>query len=86
MKIFRNIALVVLIIAVIAIVTVCSTYNYMISPISEKEVLVEVEIPANSSIKTIAKILKEKELIRNEDFFLLYVKIFETSVLEGFYV
>lgn len=85
MKIFRNIALVVLIIAVIAIVGVCSTYNYMISPISKEKVLVEVEIPANSSIATIAEILQEKELIRNKNFFLLYVKIFEVSDMKAGY-
>ena len=37
---------------------------------------IEVEIPQNSTIKDISKILKEKELIKNSNFFVFYLKLF----------
>lgn len=85
MKIFRNIALGILVMAAVIIVGLCGMYKYMISPIGKDNSIVEVEIPANSSRTTIAKILKEKGLIRDEKFFLLYVKLFKVSDMKAGY-
>ncbi len=85
MKVFRNIALGVVVLMTVIIIGSCGFYKYMISPISKDEKIIEVEIPANSSRSTIAKILKEQKLIRDENFFLLYVKLFKISDMKAGY-
>lgn len=85
MKKFRNIALGVVILVAVVVVGLCGMYKYMISPISKDQKIVELEIPAGSSRRTIAKILKEKGLIRDEKFFLLYVKLFKISDMKAGY-
>ena len=85
MKIFRNIALAVVVLLTVVIVGLCFMYKHMISPVSSDKTLIELEIPANSSSTVIAKILKEDELIRNEKFFLLYVKLFKISDMKAGY-
>ena len=85
MKIFRNIALAVVVLLTVVIVGLCFMYKHMISPVSSDKTLIELEIPANSSSTVIAKILKEDELIRNEKFFLLYVKLFKIADMKAGY-
>lgn len=86
MKVFRNIALGVVVMMAVVIVGLCGIYKYMISPIEKGSPnTIEVEIPANSSTSTIARILKEKDLIRDEKFFLLYVKLFKISDMKAGY-
>ena len=74
MKTLRNISLGVLIVTAIIIIGCCTYYNHQISPVSKSEELKQVEIP-QGSVKQIAHVLKENNLIRDEKMFLLYVKI-----------
>lgn len=86
MKKFRNITLAFLIIFTIVIICVCGFYNYMLTPVSSKNNIVEVEIPANTSVKEIAKILKSNNLIRDDKIFMIYTKIFNVDNMKaGFY-
>lgn len=85
MKKFKNISLAFLIIFTIVIVGVCGFYNFMISPVSKKTDIVEIEIPNNTSAKGIAKILKDNNLIRDEKIFLVYIKIFEVNDMKAGY-
>ena len=85
MKVFRNIALTVVVLITVIVVGLCGIYKYMLSPIGKDTKTMEVEIPANSSRSKIAKILKEKKLIRDENFFLLYVKLFKIADMKAGY-
>lgn len=84
MKILRNIALVLLIILTILIIIVCSLYNYNIKAVDKNDsTLIEVVIPAGSSVKKIGEILEEKELIRNADFFYIYSKLYNINDMKA---
>lgn len=85
MKKLKNISLAFLIIFTIIIVGVCGFYNFMLTPVSDKKDIVEIEIPNNTSIKGIAKILKDNNLIRDDRIFLIYVKIFEVNDMKAGY-
>lgn len=86
MKKFRNIAIIILVLAVVTIVGACSYYNYNLSPVGKSKETVEVVIPAGTSKKKIAKILKEKKLIRDETCFMIYLKIYKNiSFKAGYY-
>lgn len=85
MKKLCNIALVILILTIIMIVGGCLFYNYQLSPVSSSNDTVEVEIPNNTTARGIASILKKNNLIRNEKFFLAYVKLMKTNDLKAGY-
>ena len=73
----------ILITITVLIVLGCGLYNYSLSaPKNSKEVVL-VEIPSGASSKTIASILKEKKLIRNEKVFLIYTKLMNKSNLKA---
>ena len=85
MKTFRNIALGILIFAAIVIVGCITYYNHELGPASKNENLVIIEIPAGSSSKQVAKLLKENKLIRNEKIFLIYLKLTKKNNLKAGY-
>ena len=85
MKVFRNIALAVVVLITVMVIGLCGIYKYMLSPIGKDTKTIEVEIPTNSSRSKIAKILKENKLIRDENFFLLYVKLFKIADMKAGY-
>lgn len=85
MKKLCNIALAILIFTTIIIVGSCIFYNYQLSPVNSSDNTVEVEIPSNTTARGIASILKEKNLIRNEKFFLAYVKLMKIDDLKAGY-
>lgn len=86
MKIFKNIALSILICTCVIITVCCLFYNYKLSPVSKNNDIKLVEIPSGSSTKKIASILKEENLIRDERIFLIYLKIMKKDNLKaGFY-
>lgn len=86
MKKLRNIAIIILVIAVLAIVGGLSYYNYNLSPVGKSKETVAVEIPAGTSKKGVAKILKSKKLIRDENCFMIYLKIYkDINIKAGFY-
>lgn len=85
MKAYRNVALSILIITVIIIVGGCLFYKYEIGPVSNSKDIVEVEIPSGTSAKGIASILKKKGLIKDERFFLIYVKLMRVNDMKAGY-
>lgn len=85
MKKLCNIALSILICSVIIIVGCLLFYNYQLSPVSNNKDIVEIEIPSNTTTKEIASILKEKDLIRDQRMFLIYVKIMRYNDMKAGY-
>lgn len=76
----------ILIFTTALIIIVCSLYNYNLTPVKNSDEVVTVNIPKGSSAKKVAAILKENDLIRNEKFFLLYLKINKENNLNyGYY-
>ncbi len=77
--------LIVLIIIVLTIILIgLITWNVLESPVNSKDnTEVEVVIPSGAGTSKIATILKEKNLIKNEKFFKLYVKIAKPSSLKA---
>ncbi|MDD3241768.1 MAG: endolytic transglycosylase MltG [Bacilli bacterium] len=83
MKRLKNIALFLVIFSTILVIIGTLIFKYEIGPISNKQDVVEVIIPKGSSVKQIASILKDKKLIRNETFFMLYIKLTNTSNMKA---
>ena len=76
MRKLRNIALLLVAFFLTLIIALCLLYNYGIGSVDSKnnEVIL-VEIKEGNTSTEIAHILKEKELIRNEIVFKIYLKI-----------
>ncbi len=84
MKLFRNIALIILIILSIIVIIFGIIFNINLSPIDKLDnTKIVVVIPSNTSTKGIAKILKDEGLIRNENFFYLYLRIYKINDLKA---
>ena len=79
-KIILRIILIVIVISMIGLCTYCYINT---RPISNKSEEVVFKIKEGSSNKTIAKLLKKEGLIRNDKFFLLYVKIHNVSDIKA---
>ena len=72
----RKFLLIILIILIIGVIGSSAFYMYSISPVdSNSKANIEVVIPSGMSTRNIAKLLKNKKLIRNEKMFLLYLKL-----------
>ena len=72
------------ILIVVAIVAAIVTWNIMMSPVNKdnnKEI--EVVIKNGSTSQQIATVLKEKELIRSEFFFRIYLKVSKANYLKA---
>lgn len=80
-----NIALGILISTTVIIAVCCLFYNYQLTPVRNSNDIVEIEIPKGSSSRSIASILKENELIRDEKIFLIYVKLFNIDNMKAGY-
>ncbi len=85
MKKFRNIALGILIASLIIIVGCLGFYRFMMMAPSNDKKTKEIEIPANSTSKQIATILKEQDLIRDDKIFLIYLKLNNINDLKAGY-
>lgn len=83
MKKYKNIALCILILTFVMVVIGCGVYSYQIGAVSKDTNVIEVTIPEKTSTKGIAKILKDKSLIRDETFFMIYVKLFQYNDLKS---
>lgn len=80
----KNIIIITCIIIGIIVLSLIGFYMYQSAPVDKKSNAdIEVIIPPGSSTKEISKILKEKDLIKNSDFFLLYLKINNKNSLKA---
>ena len=71
------------ILIIVSILALC-TWNILKGPVDRKSTEeITVTIPQGSGVSTIAKILKEKNLIKNTTFFKIYVKINNTSNMKA---
>ena len=85
MKLFRNVAIGLVIVMTIAIVTLCTYYNINLKAVSDNDTLKEVTIEAGT-IESIGITLKENNLIKNVDIFKLYTRITnKTNLKAGIY-
>jgi len=76
MRKLRNIALLLVAFFATLIISLCLLYNYCIGSVDSKnDKTILVEIKEGNTSSDIAHILKEKELIRNEIVFKIYLKI-----------
>ena len=82
MRIFRNVALAVLILSTAIIIFVCSYFNYQIAPVSQSDALITVVIN-EGSISDIANTLKENNLIKDVTMFKVYIKLTGKSNLKA---
>lgn len=86
MRKLRNIALLLVAFFATLIIAVCLLYNYCIGSVDSKnDKTILVEIKEGNSSSDIARILKEKELIRNEIVFKIYLKLNNVNDLKGGY-
>ena len=84
MKNLKNIALIILILAFVAALSIGITFRINMKPVdSSDKTLIEVVIPNDSSVKQIGAILKEKDLIRSSTFFNIYVKLFHVNNMKA---
>lgn len=84
MKIFRNVALILLIILSIFIISIGVFFNINISAMDKKDTTnVIVVIPSKTTTKEIGKILEKEELIRNANFFYVYAKIYKINDMKA---
>lgn len=77
--------LVVLIIAILIFVITffCILYNYSIDAVSKNSNKIIVEISENSTYLSIGNLLKEKDLIKSELFYKLYIKLNKPNSLQA---
>ena len=70
-------------IILVVIIAIC-TLSYLKSPVDKKDSnAIEVVIPAGSSTKQIASILKEKKLIKSNVYFEVYVRVIKKATLKA---
>lgn len=80
MKTFRNVAIILIGLIALSLVSLCIVYNVNVKAVDKDDhTKIEVVIPAGTSQKAIGKILKEKDLIRSDTFFNIYIKLFKTK-------
>ncbi len=64
-----------IVIIIVAVLTVYLTYQNNLKPVGTSDELVEVEIVSGSTYSTLASLLYEKHLIRNELAYRIYIKL-----------
>lgn len=62
-------------IILLGFIILISGYKVLLSPISKDATLIEIEIPDGTTLKETSKKLKENNLIKNTDVFLIYAKL-----------
>lgn len=83
MKIYRNIALILVILTSSTILILGGTYRYMISPVSKNDDIKMIEIKTGTNPTQIGKLLKDNNLIRNEFIFKLYLRMHQINKLQA---
>ena len=66
---------IVLIIIMLGFIIIVSGYKFLLSPMSKDISKIEIEVSNGKTLKATSKNLRENDLIRNEDVFLLYAKL-----------
>lgn len=76
-KLKSKLKLIIILVAIITVIiaTLLGLYTYFKSPVSNTYEEKNIVIPSGSSYSDIAHILKNENLIRNEKFFILYLKL-----------
>ena len=74
MRVYRNIYLSVLIFVFSVVVFCCTLFNFELGKVSNDDTLIPVTIEMGS-VSDIAKTLKDKDLIKSELFFQIYVRL-----------
>ena len=86
MRKLRNIALLLVAFFATLVISLCLLYNYCIGSVDNKnDETILVEIKEGNTSSDIAHILKEKELIRNEIVFKIYLKFNDVRDLKAGY-
>ena len=83
MKIFRNAALIILVLSTSIVLIFGFTYRNKIGPVSKDDKLVTFKIPQGATIKEVGKLLEKKGLIKSAKYFYLYVKFNNIENLEA---
>lgn len=84
MKKLRNIAMILFFSIAILLTVFCCLYNYNLTPVDKNDdTKIEVVIPSGTSVKSIGKILEEKDLIKNANFFYMYSKLYNIDDMKA---
>ena len=83
MEKFANLAKIITILCASIITVCCLTYNYNISSVSKNDSIKKFEVKQSSTYISIAKDLKENNLIKSEFFYKLYIKINKPTGLQS---
>ena len=82
MKKFVTIYKIIIVLLLIVILGTCIPYRLGMSPVSKESIPVEVEITADDTYMGLAAMLKEKDLIKSDLIYKVYVKISKPSNLQ----
>lgn len=83
MKKFSIVAGTLVVVIAIMIIASCTIYKINIGKVSNNSELIEFEVKAGQTFSTIGANLKEKNLIKSEFFYKLYVKLYQVDGLEA---
>ena len=84
MKVFRNIAIVLVVLIAVSLTTICITYNIQVSPVDKNDKTeIEIVIPSGATTAKVGEILEEHKLIRSSTFFNIYTKLFEVNSIKA---
>lgn len=84
MKLFRNIALILVIFLAVTTISLCLIYKNQIKPVNNSnDENIEVVINQGATSKNIALELEKKELIRSASFFVFYLKLHQINDLKA---
>lgn len=81
-KYIKKIAIAIIILLTLILTTV-SVFNYNKSPVSTVSKQVEIDVPKGATYLSISRLLKTNNLIRDRNFYNLYIKIYKPKKLES---
>ena len=84
MKKLRNIAMILFFSIAILLTVFCCLYNYNLTPVDKNDdTKIEILIAPGTSVKQIGKLLEDKDLIKNSNFFYMYCKIYKVNDMKA---
>ena len=75
MKKYRKLLIIICLVLLFIVVTLCTLYAFYLSPVSKSSKEIEIKIISGMSSQEIGELLEDKELIKSDKFFVLYLKI-----------